>query len=77
MASVAGLLVILFSQFYVFVFNPYQTVGGWSGDDDGSIYFESSLFRIVTPTTWALNERYDFDWARIKTLGSPFDSFSF
>lgn len=77
MASVAGLLVILFSQFYVFVFNPYQTVGGWSGGDDGSIYLESSLFRIVPPTTWALNEQYDFDWDRIKALGSPFDNFSF
>lgn len=77
MASVTGLLVILFSQFCVFVFNPYQTVGSYVSGDDGSICGETSLFRVVPPTTWAPNEQYDFDWSTIKTSGNPFDSFDF
>ena len=77
MMSITGLLVILFSQFYVFAFNPYQSIGSYTVGDDDSIYIESSLFRIIPPSTWSSSEQYDFDWSAIKASRNRFYRFRF
>lgn len=77
MASVTGLLSILVSQFHVFAFNPYQSVGAFTEGDDGSLFTDTSLFKVMLPTSWSQNEQYDFNWNVIKTITTPFDSFSF
>lgn len=77
MASVTGLLSILVSQFYVFAFNPYQSVGAYTEGDDGSLCVETSLFKVLLPTNWFPDEQYDFDWNVIKAITTPFDNFSF
>lgn len=76
--SVTGVLVILFSQFHVFALNPHQRVESHIVEN-GSIYVESSLFRVVPPSAsaWSPDEQYEFDWNAIKTSGAPFDTFKF
>ena len=77
--AVAGLFVVLFSQFFVSVFNPYQTdVSGFNFKlNDGSIYGDASLFRINCPKTWTDSDKYDFLWHDIKGKRKPFACFNF
>jgi hypothetical protein len=72
-SSICGLFVILFSQYGVQVFSPYQRVT--SHDSLGEIiYKESSIFCIVPPI-WQENEKYDFDWDTIGEENNPFKKF--
>jgi hypothetical protein len=79
--AVAGLYVILFSQFFVIdrmatgntleviryhqVFNQ-ETMSKW-GD----------IFHIDPPRSWAEDELYDFDWDTLKDSPDPFAKFPF
>ncbi len=79
MNSVAGLFVILFSQFYICVFNPYQrdlNINNNYNEIDKSIYGDNSLFRISYPS-WDESEMYDFYWPDIKDSGDPFEVYNF
>ena len=75
--AIAGLFVILFSQFGINTFNPYQVVDTYTGDDDGAIFTNESIFRIKIPETWTSDELYDFDWKTLKKQSDPFDQFCF
>lgn len=77
MASVTGLLVILFSQFYINAFDPYRQIEGYSIDDDGAIGVDLSIFQVIPPSTWASDELYDFNWDMVRNSPDPFVQFPF
>jgi len=77
MASITALFAILFSQYYSFALNRYHNIGDYTVDDDGSIHDDSSLFSIITPSSWSSNEQYDFDWNVVRATPNPIDKFSF
>lgn len=74
--SIGGVLIILFSQFSIQVFDPYQEkISYISGDESASN--ENFIFKINYPKTWSDNECYDFDWNTLKNNPNPFDNFIF
>ncbi len=74
--AVAGLFVVLFSQFDIYTFNGYQDNNESSEDDDGFICTDRSIFSIKKPEFLA-GERYDFDWRNIKKENNPLNKFNF
>lgn len=76
--AVAGLLVIISSQFRDNSFSAGGMVLGVSGYE---IYpFESaigSLFRIKYPDDWVEEELYDFDWSKLKDSKNRFEKFNY
>ncbi|NQX63745.1 hypothetical protein [Paenibacillus qinlingensis] len=76
--SVTGLLIVLFSQFSIYAFNPYQEIGMYDGDPAaGYVYVNESIFSLQFPINWNNNEKYDFDWDTLKQQQSPYDTFTF
>ena len=73
----AGLFVILASQFAHQIFSPYQITDSHSIDDDGYISVDSSVFSIKFPTNWTAEEIKSFNWEEIKNEAIPFDQFLF
>ncbi len=74
--AVAGVYTILFAQFSVFSFNPYQQINIVEDNDDGSIFSGESIFSIIPPN-WPEEERYDFRWEKLKEQPTPFLQYSF
>lgn len=76
--AVAGLLVLLSSQFRDEDFSAGSTSLGLSGHDyypmEAAI---GSLFRIKYPDDWVEDELYDFDWTVLRTQGSRFEKIDF
>jgi len=72
-SSICGLFVILFSQYGVQVFNPYQKVESYDSWDK-TIYEKSSIFSIIPPV-WQDGEEYDFNWDIISKQKDPFVRF--
>lgn len=70
--AMSGLFVILFSQFDIQVFDPYQECSSWFESEDGYISYESRLFSITAIRTWTEEERYNFKWEEIKNFPEPF-----
>ena len=71
--SLCGLFVILFSQYGVQVFSPYQSVQSY--DNSGKIiHKDSSIFSIVPPE-WQDDEKYDFNWSKIREEKNPFEKY--
>ncbi len=68
--SLCGLFVILFSQYGVQVFSPYQSVQRY--DSLGKIIHESSSVFSIEPPEWQDAEKYDFDWDIIREEKNPF-----
>jgi hypothetical protein len=67
-----GLLAILSSQFETNDFSPENTLLAVGGLDDG---FESGIggfFRIKFPDDWPMEQRYEFDWQKLKKEIDPF-----
>jgi hypothetical protein len=77
MNSIAGVFVLLYTQFNIFSFEPYQIIGSSMSDNNGFISTESSLFKIKPPSSWPPEESYDFDWNSIKNDTVPVSKFSF
>jgi len=75
--SVAGLLVILFSQFSIFALNPYQVIEVFWGTEENGYCTDNSLFAVVSPNSWLEAEKYDFDWNSIKSNSNPFKQYPF
>lgn len=73
--SLCGLFVILFSQYGVQVFSPYQSVQSYSYDDSSKIIYKSSSIFSIKPPVWQDNEKYDFSWDKIKKEKNPFKKF--
>jgi hypothetical protein len=71
--AVAGLLVLLTSQFgnEDFSSDPRSLILIGS-NADGFTHATGSLFRIKQPDNWADDEKYDFDWSKLKTEADRF-----
>ena len=80
--AVAGILVLLYSQFGSRCVNTYGInnldMGCWDDDYDG-IFDADVIFSIIRPTLndWAPDELYEFDWKVLSNNPNPFDKFSF
>ena len=76
--AVAGLLVLVSSQFLKQDFSAGSSLLSASGLDyypmEPSI---GSLFRIKYPDDWTDNEKYDFDWATLKTQSIRFEKIDY
>ena len=76
-SCMAGLYVVLASQFAHHIFSPYQITGSYLMDDDGFISTDTSIFSIKQPATWNSSEVISFDWCTIKNQISPFENYIF
>jgi hypothetical protein len=74
--AVAGVYALLFAQFGVYSFNPYQQINMVEDNDCGSMFSGESVFSIIPPN-WPDIEKYDFDWDTLKTQTHPFSTFTF
>jgi hypothetical protein len=75
--AMGGLVVLISSQFYTYDFGPgnnYMTLAGSSDGMESSI---GGYFRIRYPTDWPADQRYDFDWQKIKADPDPFAKFDY
>lgn len=78
-----GLNVLLAAQFHDEDYSPGgKTVGLMGGDYsyDGGDGMESSIggmLRIKFPLDWPQDQRYDFDWQKLRELEDPFQSFDY
>jgi len=73
----AGLLVILASQFSHQIFSPYQITEMYSRDDDGFLSVDTSIFSIKFPKNWDASDIKVFDWSILKNDANPYDYYSF
>lgn len=73
--AAAGLLIILYSQYAITSFNPYEHVSVYH-DDDGFESANNSLFEIK-PHSWSKEEEYNFKWNELKKTESPLNDFDF
>jgi len=76
--AVAGLLVLLSSQFGTQDFSPGSTTLAISTDS----YYSTSpglggFFHIEFPSDWQDAEKYDFDWATLKTQADRFQKIDY
>ncbi|WP_282148135.1 hypothetical protein [Algibacter lectus] len=77
MNSISAVFIILYSQFEVLTFDPYQIVKQYSIDDnDHYISTRSSLFRIKPPR-WQDNESYEFDWSSLSLDSNSINKYPF
>ncbi len=76
--AVAGVLIILYSQFDFLTLTPYQANKFYFQfeGEDGGITLAESLFEINKPI-WSDSKKYDFDWSRLKYSQEPFQQFNF
>jgi hypothetical protein len=76
--AIAGLLILVSSQFRSEDFSPGPTTLSASGLDyhpmEASI---GSLFRIKYPDDWADSEKYDFNWATLKAQTNRFEKIDY
>lgn len=79
--AVAGILILLYSQFGSRCIETYGTNGlCWQEDGAYDLNFDADvIFEIHPPliSDWQESELYDFNWNNIKTLAQPFDKFNF
>lgn len=80
-SAVAGILVLLYSQFGSCCIETY-TMGGLhiQYDDAYDNAFDANvIFDIYPPEIddWPIEEQYDFDWNTIKNTDTPFEKFIF
>lgn len=75
--AVSGLFIILFSQFGINAFSPFQNSYMYNIEDDGGIFTDGSMMFSVIPPQWNQDEKYDFDWDLLKSSGQPFIKYSF
>lgn len=74
--AVAGVFIILYAQFNIFTFDPYQITSFTLGSN-GIESVPNSLFAIEAPNTWLHTEKYDFDWNTIKTIPNSIQLYTF
>ena len=81
MNAVAGILVLLYSQFGSQCIETYGMSGlHWQDADAYDLNFDADvIFDICPPqiTDWSDDELYDFNWATIKSTPEPFSQFAF
>jgi hypothetical protein len=79
--AVAGLLVLISSQFRNRDFGAGGTVRGLQGGEERDLpkieAATGSLFRIKYPDDWQEEDIYDFDWMVLKNQKDRFEKFNF
>ncbi|MCK1425861.1 hypothetical protein [Bradyrhizobium sp. 87] len=75
--SVAGLLVIVTSQFGAQDFGAGTPAIVWSNGYQPMRASIGELFRVNYPTDWAEDEIYDFNWSDIKDQPNRFGRIDF
>lgn len=78
--SIAGLLVLLSSQFRTEAFSPGPTVMSVEGADYYYYPTEPALggfFHIEFPNDWSVEEKYDFDWSVLKQQPERFQKIDY
>jgi hypothetical protein len=76
--AVAGLLVLVSSQFLNVEFGAGSTSLALSGHDYHPLEASTgSLFRIKYPDDWLDTERYDFDWSVLTTQTDRFEKIAY
>ena len=78
--AMCGLVALLAAQFHDEDYSPSEkslSIGpGYSYDtDDGMSSAIGGYFRIKFPTDWPSDERYDFDWSKLRNEEDPFVNF--
>jgi hypothetical protein len=74
--AVAAVFVIVFSQFNIFAFDPHHIVSSHSSDDN-VLSHDSSILHVKLPSTWTVDECYDFDWDTLEKGANPFRNYAF
>lgn len=72
--AVSAVFAVLFSQFYVLSFRGHVSVGVYHLDD-GWYSHANSIFAIKPPNNWPDEERYQFDWPRLRENREPYDKY--
>ncbi|PIY96330.1 MAG: hypothetical protein COY66_04250 [Candidatus Kerfeldbacteria bacterium CG_4_10_14_0_8_um_filter_42_10] len=76
--AVASVLIILYSQFNEYAFNPYNDETMLvQKDKDDFWYGANSLFNIKPYENWSAPDQYYFAWPAIETTESPFEKYAF
>lgn len=76
--AMAAVLITLYSQYYVFAFDPYQIIPNNYSDAEGnSTSTINGMFEIKSPTSWNPDEKYEFNWNSIKSETNPYEKFNF
>jgi hypothetical protein len=75
--AMAGLTVLLSSQFYTYDFGPGDVLLSVGGPDDGTEAAIGDYFRVRFPSDWPVEDRYDFDWQVLKLDPDPFQRFDY
>jgi len=77
--ALGAVFCIIFSQFHNFIFAQFSPNMGYHIDDATREIssLNDSLFSIILPNTWTIEEQYDFDWPGLRTTAEPFQIFPF
>ena len=77
--AICGLFVILFSQYSVQVFSPYQIIDSYNSFDNNLGRFicgESDFIFAIFLPKWGKSEKYDFNWESLcESDDDPFEQF--
>jgi hypothetical protein len=77
LCAIAGLYIILFSQFLFASGLPWSSHYYEVSQDQTAISMPGDIFEMLPPLTWTEEELYRFDWENIKDSPEPFDKFEF
>lgn len=82
MKSFCALYIILYCQFYEYanqVLENNLRVFMIDDNEDGGLILQSSsnIINIIKKPEWLENEKYDFDWEKIKIINEPYDFCNF
>ena len=72
-----GLLIILSAQFGTNDFTSGNTLLALEGPNDGTESAIGGHFRVVFPTDWPNESKYDFDWQTLKREIDPFQTIDY
>lgn len=75
--AIAGVYVILYSQFANAIFDDLSSSYTINCDSDGFCSGDKGLLSLKPLTTWQPGELYDFDWNTIKAEVNPFRQITF
>jgi hypothetical protein len=72
--AVSALVAILASQFYTYDFSPSDTLLSIGEHNDGMESAIGNYFRVMFPTDWNQNDKYQFHWQGLETHPNPIDT---
>ena len=75
--ALAGLVVVMSSQFWTHDFAPTDWTLSVGGPGDGMESAIGGYFRISFPDEWPQIMRYEFDWQQLRNEEDPFDCYQY